>query len=118
MYQFLIYYIQVESVEQHVEAGETGEKASAFVQEVADRMPQEMKKLPTPTKPGDGLSSSNRMSNMYGYNMHFVLLIKILCLSAVASSPDPTPERNAVLQAGLTALLRAKDTPVQTPGVC
>ena len=30
----------------------------------------------------------------------------------LTSSPDPTPERDAVLQAGLSALLRAKDTPV------
>ena len=36
----------------------------------------------------------------------------------VTSSPDPTPERDAVLQAGLSALLRAKDTPIQTPVVC
>ena len=36
----------------------------------------------------------------------------------VTSSPDPTPERDAILQAGLSALLRAKDTPVQTPVVC
>ena len=40
-----------------------------------------------------------------------------LYLTAVTSSPDPTPERDAVLQAGLTALLRAQDTPVQTPVV-
>ena len=35
----------------------------------------------------------------------------------LTSSPDPTPERDAVLQAGLSALLRAKDTPAQTPMV-
>ena len=39
-------------------------------------------------------------------------------LTVVTSSPDPTPERDAILQAGLSALLRAKDTPVQTPVVC
>ena len=38
-------------------------------------------------------------------------------LTVVTSSPDPTPERDAILQAGLSALLRAKDTPVQTPVV-
>ena len=35
----------------------------------------------------------------------------------LTSSPDPTPERDAVLQAGLSALLRATDTPAQTPVV-
>ena len=34
--------------------------------------------------------------------------------TAVTSSPDPTPERDAVLKAGLSALLRANSTPVQT----
>lgn len=42
----------------------------------------------------------------------------MIYLTAITSTPDPTPERDAVLQAGLTALLRAKDTPVQTPVVC
>ena len=35
----------------------------------------------------------------------------------LTSSPDPTPERDAVLQAGMSALLKAKDTPAQTPMV-
>lgn len=38
-------------------------------------------------------------------------------LTVITSSPDPTPERDAVLQAGLSALLRAKDTPAQAPMV-
>ncbi|XP_015761719.1 PREDICTED: protein moonraker-like isoform X4 [Acropora digitifera] len=60
------------------------EKLSAFIQEVADRMPQDTKKILTPIK------------------------------QVVTSSPDPTPERDAVLKAGLSALLRANNTPVQT----
>lgn len=65
----------------------TPEKASAFIQEVADRKPRRTIKPRSPPK------------------------------QVVTSSPDPTPERDAVLQAGLSALLRVKDTPVQTPVV-
>lgn len=54
---------------------------------------------------------------MYKYS-YFLLLTVNVVLTVVTSSPDHTPERDAVLQAGLSALLRAKDTPVQTPGVC
>ncbi|KAL9981108.1 hypothetical protein ACROYT_G009771 [Oculina patagonica] len=78
---------KLESEERLLEADKTPEKPSAFVQEVADRKPQETQTLKTPMK------------------------------QAITSTPDPTPERDAVLQAGLTALLRAKDTPVQTPVV-
>ncbi|XP_068750327.1 protein moonraker-like isoform X2 [Montipora capricornis] len=78
---------KIKSEEQHVLADEEGEKPSAFIQEVADRMPQDTKKILTPIK------------------------------QAVTSSPDPTPERDAALKAGLSALLRAKDRPVQMTGV-
>lgn len=78
---------KVEGVDHQLKKEETPEMPSAFIQEVADRKPQGTKKLPTPLKP------------------------------VVTSSPDPTPERDAVLQAGLSALLRAKDTPVQSPVV-
>lgn len=75
---------EVESAVTQVAQDKKEEKLSAFIQEVADRMPQDTKKILTPIKQG------------------------------VTSSPDPTPERDAVLKAGLSALLRANSTPVQT----
>jgi len=75
---------EVESAVTQVAQDKKEEKLSAFIQEVADRMPQDTKKILTPIK------------------------------QVVTSSPDPTPERDAVLKAGLSALLRANSTPVQT----
>lgn len=40
------------------------------------------------------------------------LLPFCLEFTVVTSSPDPTPERDAVLKAGLSALLKANSTPV------